>query len=100
MEYGIPAEDIEHIKEVFRSFPKIEKVLLFGSRAMGNYSSGSDIDLVVVGDAITFSDMLDISDSLDRLGMLYTFDMHHLDAIKDPEVTSHIARVAKELYAI
>ena len=34
--------------EVFRAFPSVIQVKLFGSRAMGRYREGSDIDLVAI----------------------------------------------------
>lgn len=30
---------------VFKAFPEVEEVVVYGSRAMGTYREGSDIDL-------------------------------------------------------
>jgi uncharacterized protein len=98
MEYGILAEDIERIMSVFSAFPEVKQVILFGSRAMGTYKPGSDIDLAIEGNALTFSDMLDISARLEQLGLLYRFDLQNLAAIRDPDVLAHIHRVGKVLY--
>jgi uncharacterized protein len=99
MEYGIPADDIKCIKDVFAGFPVVKQVLLFGSRAMGNYKPGSDIDLAVIGDAITFDDMLDINDRLEQLGLLYRFDIQNMESIRDPDLKEHIQRVCKVFYS-
>ncbi len=39
----------EKILNIFKEFDKVEKVILFGSRAKGNAKIGSDIDLALVG---------------------------------------------------
>ncbi|MCS6796683.1 MAG: nucleotidyltransferase domain-containing protein, partial [Raineya sp.] len=49
MKYGLPNSAIEAIQKVFSKYPEIEKVILYGSRAMGNYRVGSDIDLTLCG---------------------------------------------------
>ena len=53
--YGLSDTVITDICSVFRRFPNIDKVLIFGSRAKGTYSEGSDIDLAAVGENITFN---------------------------------------------
>ncbi|MBS0626813.1 MAG: nucleotidyltransferase domain-containing protein, partial [Verrucomicrobia bacterium] len=45
MRYGLNELTIQKITDVFTKFPSIEKVVLYGSRAKGNYKNGSDIDL-------------------------------------------------------
>lgn len=43
--FGLSEETIEEISSVFKHYDNIDKVVIFGSRAKGNYRSGSDIDL-------------------------------------------------------
>jgi predicted nucleotidyltransferase len=47
MNYGLDDASIKRIQEVFARFPQVEEVLLYGSRAMGNFRPGSDIDLTI-----------------------------------------------------
>lgn len=49
MKYGLTQEIIEKIRSVYSRFPQIEKAVLYGSRAKGNYKTGSDIDLTLYG---------------------------------------------------
>ena len=39
--YGLLDKDIDYIVNAFNKFSQIEKVIIFGSRAMGNYKKGS-----------------------------------------------------------
>jgi len=45
----------------FRTCPKIEKVLLFGSCAKGTATTKSDIDLFILGDDMTDEDEFNIA---------------------------------------
>jgi len=47
--YGLKDIHIKKIHAVFSIYSNIEKVILYGSRAKGNYRIGSDIDLVLIG---------------------------------------------------
>jgi predicted nucleotidyltransferase len=53
MKFGLTDETITKINSVFRNHPEIDSVLIYGSRAMGNYREGSDIDITLIGEEIT-----------------------------------------------
>ena len=55
------------ILDVLTEDDRISKVLLFGSRAMGNFKPSSDIDLAVVGKELDFKEILSLRA---RLGLL------------------------------
>ena len=67
---------------------------------MGNYKPGSDIDFAISGDKITMHDMFEISKSLDKLDMIYSFDLQNMVTIKDKDVIDHINRVGKIFYSL
>ncbi|MCK5842503.1 MAG: nucleotidyltransferase domain-containing protein, partial [Candidatus Sabulitectum sp.] len=48
-QYGLSDDVIHGIRNVFQSFSELEQVVLYGSRAMGNYRNGSDIDVTLKG---------------------------------------------------
>jgi len=52
---------LEHLLGYLRSYPKIEKVLLFGSCAKGTATSKSDIDLFILGSEMTDEDEFNIA---------------------------------------
>lgn len=47
MEYGLTQETIRKITGIFSRHTDIEEVILYGSRAKGNYAPGSDIDMTL-----------------------------------------------------
>ena len=98
MPYGLNDQTIEKIVTVFAACPEIEKVLLYGSRAKGNYRDGSDIDLTIVGDTVTQSHLLKIANELEDLLLPYKIDLSLMRQIEDKEVVEHIRRVGVVFY--
>jgi hypothetical protein len=39
--FGLDADTLRNIKKVFATLPNLEKVILYGSRAKGNYKDNS-----------------------------------------------------------
>jgi len=48
MNNGLKQRDIETINNIFKKHKEIKTVYLFGSRATGNYKTGSDIDFAIM----------------------------------------------------
>jgi uncharacterized protein len=99
MKYGIKDETIEKIKILFANYYQIETVILYGSRAKGNYKNGSDIDLTIKGN-IDLSVINRISEDIETLLLPYTFDISIYDQISNPELLDHIKRVGIIFYKI
>lgn len=55
MLYGLKEETINQIKDVISHYQQVDEVILYGSRAMGNFKRGSDIDLTVKGENLNLS---------------------------------------------
>lgn len=97
--YGLSDNVVCEIQEVFRRYSNIDKVLIFGSRAKGNYREGSDIDLAVIGSGISFSQLLDINNDIDDLGLLYSVDLLDYQKQKGTPIGEHIDRAGKVFYS-
>jgi len=98
MKTGLSKEIWNEITKVFENFPRIIEVILFGSRAMGNFREGSDIDLAVKGENIELNDLLDIEAALEDLQLLYTFDVINYSKLTNPDLKAHINRVGIQVY--
>ena len=53
--FGLAERDLAYIIAAVSEFPEIQKAVVFGSRAKGNYKKGSDIDIAIFGEDISFS---------------------------------------------
>lgn len=98
IKFGIKTEDWSAIIQAIKSEEKIQEIVLFGSRAKGNFRTGSDIDVALKGVNITLNDLISISARLDELEMPYKFDLVIFDRIQEPNLTDHIQRVGICLY--
>jgi predicted nucleotidyltransferase len=95
--FGLPDKTISLINDIFAKYPKIEKVLIYGSRARGDHKSGSDIDLSIIGD-ISYHDEMHISFLIDDLPIPYMCDLSILKNIKNENLVEHIERVGQVFY--
>ena len=94
---GLAPHEIDLIRGVFRRFPAISEVALYGSRAKGTYRPESDIDLALVGvDDDVQAEA--VADELDELPLPYRFDVKGYGGIKYGPLREHIARVGVSLY--
>lgn len=96
--FGISTDDWSAIIQVFKSEERIQEIVLFGSRAKGNYKPGSDIDLAMKGSELTLTNLIDISTMLDGLDLPYKFDLILFDRIQEPKLTEHIERVGITIF--
>ncbi len=97
--FGLIDKDIEYIKKSFSKHKEIEKVLIFGSRAMGNYKKASDIDLAIIGNDIGKSVITKVFDDLNEVYPLpYFFDLVIYDELKNENLKDHIDKFGKVIY--
>lgn len=97
--FGLFDADMFEISAVFEKFPSIEKVLIFGSRAKGNYKNGSDVDLALKGKQIDLQLIHEVSMLLnEETKMPYQFDVLSYCDIVEPALIEHIDRVGAVVY--
>ena len=97
-DFGLPAAAINAMCHVLSQYPQIERAIVYGSRAKGNYRSGSDLDLTLDGPALTYTDLMHIETALDDLMLPLKIDLSLLSHIHNPDLLDHIARVGKPLW--
>lgn len=90
---------IDCINGVFSKYPEVHEVILYGSRAKGNYRPGSDIDLTMKGTGLDLRLMSRISLEIDDLLLPYIVDLSIFAHIDNKALLDHIGRVGKVFYA-
>ena len=90
MKYGLSKEVYDKIKKVIEDNKKY-KILLFGSRARGNYKETSDIDLAVLND-ISRDEQYRIMNEIDLLDIIYKIDIVFVDSNTKLELVESIKR--------
>ena len=98
MNSGLTDTTVNKICGVFAHFSGIEKAILYGSRAKGNFKAGSDIDLTLVGKNLTYELQAKIADELDDLLLPYTIDLSIFTELDHTALREHIERVGVQFY--
>jgi predicted nucleotidyltransferase len=94
---GLKGGELPIIVQIIASFPEIKKAVIFGSRAKGNYKSGSDVDIAIW--ATTNDSILRLAGFLhDETLLPYKFDLLNYDTINNKELKEHIDRVGVEIH--
>lgn len=51
---GLLERDLRIMRQAASTFPEVRQLILFGSRAKGAHKVGSDVDLAIKGEAVTY----------------------------------------------
>lgn len=92
-DHGLDQPTIRRIVDLLAEYPEIRRVILFGSRAKGNFRPGSDIDLCLDAPRLNLGRQLEIETRLDDLLLPWKIDLVQLQAIDNPALLEHIERV-------
>ncbi|ATA72342.1 nucleotidyltransferase domain-containing protein [Capnocytophaga canis] len=96
-QFGLEAAVLTSFQNIFEKFENIEKVIVYGSRAKGNFRYNSDIDLSIIGE-VSYDDLLKIELLIDELLLPYKVDLSVFNNIDNSELKAHIERVGIVLY--
>lgn len=99
MKSGLKKETIEQVNKIFAKYPQIEKAILYGSRAKGNFKKGSDIDLTLTGKGLSLSLVNKIRAEIDDLPLPYSFDISIWEQISSADLIDHIKRRGVVFYS-
>jgi uncharacterized protein len=98
MKFGLPVNTIDRINSVFKKYPEIEQVIIYGSRAKGNYREGSDIDITLKGENLNDRILSKVKSEIDDLNTPYLFDISVFQGLVSSSLIEHINRVGLLLY--
>ena len=97
LHWGIKSANWDKILSLLQGNGKVSDILLFGSRAMGNFRPGSDIDLCLKGSQLNEHDFLKLRTALDMLDLPWQIDLIDYETLQDDAVREHIDRVGISL---
>jgi predicted nucleotidyltransferase len=87
------------METLFKKYPAIQAVTLYGSRAKGNFRPGSDIDITLHTDeTFTNKELFQLHDEFDESDMPYFVDVSIYDKLNNPDLKAHIQRIGQSLY--
>ena len=98
MTLGLSGKELDAMILVFKQFSGIQEAILFGSRAMGTFKPGSDVDIALKG-RITIQDVASVKALLEEESPLpYTFDVVDYHTLETLTLKEHVDRHGKSIY--
>ena len=77
---------------------RVERAVLFGSRATGTNTVSSDVDIALFGDHLTLTDRARLSAVIDKLPIAQSVDLVLYNSIDNPTLREHIGTHGVEWY--
>jgi uncharacterized protein len=95
-EFGLSDRTMQQLSEALSRFPSVERAAIFGSRALGNFKNGSDIDLALFGSVVDEKTVLRLSALLnEELPLPYHVDVISFELCGNDELKRHILEKGK-----
>ena len=77
---------------------KVERAVLFGSRATGTNTATSDVDIALFGSRLTLTDQARLAAAIEEIPMAQVVDLVLYDSIDNPALRRHIREQGVEWY--
>ena len=90
--------DLNAIINVVASVDNVQRAVVYGSRAKGNYRPNSDIDIMLFGDSLTFSDIATVADRLDDLLLPWQIDITARNRVFNSDFIEQVDRYGKVIF--
>lgn len=96
--YGLLEKDMDYILKALKQFDEIDRAILYGSRAMGNYKKGSDVDIAIQGEKVTEKTIFELDDLLNEVYPLpYFFDIVHFEKLTNQNLMYFAIEKCREM---
>jgi type I restriction enzyme S subunit len=89
---GLKDKHREAMIDILSANERVDRVVLFGSRAMGTFTPTSDVDIVLYGPELTPTDRLQLAAAIEELSMPQQVDLLLHKSIKKRELIEHIEK--------
>jgi predicted nucleotidyltransferase len=96
--FGLSDKTLASIRRILADYPAVDKAILYGSRAKGNYRPGSDIDLTLCGERLDLDLLGKIATRLEESPIPYTVDLSIWSKLDHAGLREHIERVGVVFY--
>lgn len=95
--FGLDPDYVKTISQIVYRLPEVNKAVVFGSRAKGNFQKGSDVDIALYGD-LNYSQVGNIQYQLNEETKIpLFFDVVAFQLLENEALKEHIERVGIEI---
>lgn len=98
---GLTSSQYQELIKLISSLSEIETATVFGSRAKGTYKTGSDVDLAISGDNVSYTTISKLSYLLNEESVLpYYFDVINIGTVTSEALLVHIREFGVKIFSI
>lgn len=98
--FGLDEKIVSDIIDIIKKYEEVTKVVIFGSRARGDYKKASDIDIALFGDELNSTINAKIFYEIEDLYMPYKVDLINFNTLgKENKIRENILKEGVEIYA-
>ena len=88
--FGLTPTQYQQLVKWVLQDTRVQRAWIFGSRALGTFKDGSDIDLALEGEALTLHDIAMMLANLEQSTLPFKVDLLLKEHIGSPELLAHI----------
>ncbi|WP_432822861.1 nucleotidyltransferase domain-containing protein [Trichloromonas sp.] len=96
--FGLAERHYAEMAQIFRRYPQIERVLIFGSRAKGTDKPWSDFDLAVIAPTLSDQNFAQLWNEIDELPLVFKLDLLHWDRLAQVTLKEKITQEGRRFY--
>jgi proline iminopeptidase len=97
--FGLEQHILDKIVGVLSQHPRVDRAVIYGSRATGTFKPHSDIDIAVLAPTMDEGEFLRLRFELVELPIVFKLDVLHLDPLRNEALREQIATLGREFYA-
>ncbi|MDD2402582.1 MAG: nucleotidyltransferase domain-containing protein [Clostridia bacterium] len=98
MRVGLDDKIIDSITDVIKKY-KVDKAVIFGSRARGDYKKTSDIDIAIYSKSMTYLDLNLLRDQLDQLYIIYKMDIVQMERLTNKKMIENVEKDGEVVFS-
>lgn len=91
-EVHIDDKILKELLRIFNKYENIKKVVIFGSRARGDFKNTSDVDLAVFSENISDREFNLLVDEINEMDTALSFDVVHFEKLKKDSLKENIIK--------
>jgi uncharacterized protein len=99
VKWGLSDSEVQKLRDVFAQSKKVQRARIFGSRVLGTFKPGSDIDIALEGEFLDQRELFALAEFFYESDLPYQVDLCDFANISHQELRDHINTFGEDLYA-